>query len=116
MPQIAIDADTLGDLCDGAARLIINSALKTAIGDLDDRGQEDLKERKIQVVVGLKPRKGGGADVYVEAVPVLPKMRTNDHNTIIRRRSDKSELLFNAGSRLAADQTTLDDHIPQDKE
>lgn len=116
MPQVAIDADTLGDLCDGAARAIINSALKTAIGDLDDRGQEDLKERKVQIVVGLKPRKGGGADIYVEGVAVLPKMRTNDHNALIRRRPDRSDLIFNAGSRLAADQTTIDDHMPNDKE
>ena len=50
MKELTLDA--IGDLDEGAARLIVNAALAAAIHDLDDRGS-DGKAREVTVTLKM---------------------------------------------------------------
>lgn len=47
MSMAKLSCDTLGELNHGLARGVIDSALRTALADLSERGGEDSKVRKI---------------------------------------------------------------------
>jgi hypothetical protein len=101
--------DTLGQLHDGAAREAIDLAIRTAIADVDDRG-DDGKARKVQIVIELKRHDNGTVATVVEAAAVLPKYRTAETFSKFHKRSDKHVgLLFDSLSPEDPDQMTTDD-------
>lgn len=69
---LAVDADHLGDLDHGAARVIINKALAEAILDLEDRAVEDKKPRKVQINITFDLVENGAVAAKLEAVAKLP--------------------------------------------
>lgn len=87
MAAVQLTTDTLGDLDNGAARLIIDRDLRTAIQDLDDRGQEDGKVRSVTVKVEMVYYKGRPI-VTVQSTAALPPRRSNITVTDVRQKRD----------------------------
>jgi hypothetical protein len=76
MPREKLSLDTLGELDGGRAKGIINAAIRAAVNDLDDRG-DDAKERKVLITLSLKKKKG---NIFLSATakPTLPAYQTDD--------------------------------------
>lgn len=93
MALTTLTCDTLGDLAGGVARALIDREIQRAISDLEDRGEEDGKIRKvvIQVEMGFQ---GGLVITTVAAEAKLPPRRTSNTAADLRRRRDGSCLLF----------------------
>lgn len=114
MPQKAICLDTLGQLDQGAAALVIDAAIREAIKDLDDRG-EDGKPRQVNIVLNLQRLDGGQVMAHVEASPKLPRRRTGGTVGKITCKGGESNVLFEPHSPDNPDQKTIHDFI-QDEE
>jgi hypothetical protein len=69
---LAVDADSLPELDNGAGRLIINKAIQEAIYDLEDRAAEDRKSRKVQILLTLDLLPNGTVSAKLDAVAKLP--------------------------------------------
>lgn len=76
MAQLQVNARTIADLTDGQAEAVINSALNKAISDLDDRGDEDGKERVVIIEIRMANVKSI-TTVEVVAQAKLPPFRTH---------------------------------------
>ncbi len=76
MPQLQVNARTIADLTDGQAEAVINSAINKAISDLDDRGDEDGKERVVVIELRMANVKSI-TTVEVVAAAKLPPFRTH---------------------------------------
>jgi hypothetical protein len=100
MPLIPLSLDTLGQLNDGAAGLLINRRIAEAVADLEDRGGEDGKARAVEIRLELTIVKGVVL-AAVEASAKVPRFRTDSHAVEIARRDGASLLLFR-------------DHSPED--
>ena len=70
-----LNARTLPDLSDGQAELIINSAINQAVSDLEDRGEQDKKERVVTITLRMAIMKGL-TTVDVAAKVAMPEYRT----------------------------------------
>ncbi len=73
--QKRLSLATLGELDGGAAGVIIDAAIREAVGDLDDRG-EDEKPRKVTIEITLKRMDNGLIESHVEACAKVPRRRT----------------------------------------
>jgi hypothetical protein len=76
MPNQPINCDTLGDLDGGAARAIVNAALRDAVNDLEDRAHQDKKPRKVVITLTFSHLENGLVDTRVEASVKAPARRT----------------------------------------
>lgn len=108
-----LSCDTLGNLHHGFARGVIDAALLTAIRDLEDRGEEDEKPRKVIITVVLE-KIGDGVAASVEAVAKMPsyKIPTTVANLQIGPHGPSVE--FRSDSPGNPNQTTFDDHLPKE--
>lgn len=89
----ALTCDTIGDLAGGVARALIDREIMKAVSDLEDRGEEDGKPRK--VVISLEMGFQGGLVItQVAAEAKLPPRRTSNTAADLRRRREGSCLLF----------------------
>ncbi len=76
MSKTVLSLENLGELDGGRAAGIINAALKQAVADLDDRG-DDLKARKVTIVVEMeKSENSGHVFATVKAKTSLPEYKT----------------------------------------
>lgn len=103
--------DAIGDLDEGAARLIINAALATAIHDLDDRGA-DGKPREVTIslkMVRLSEGKSDNVGITVEAAAKLPKYSTPGTIGKIKSRNGVAMLAFQESDATDPDQRTIDE-------
>jgi hypothetical protein len=102
---------TLGDLGEGAAALVIDAALNEAMRDVDDRGHEDGKVRKVQITVELEKLDNGQVKASVEAAAMIPKRRTPSTfgNLRFGKTSETSEFHFQSLDRKDPDQRTIDE-------
>lgn len=73
---LPVSCDTLGDMDSGVARLIIDAAIRDAVNDLEDRGAQDGKVRKVNIVISFDLMDNGLVDARVEATAKLPARRT----------------------------------------
>ncbi len=111
--QRSLSFATLGELDGGAARAIIEAAIREAMTDLDDRGQDGLP-RRVDVRLTVKQMPNGLVEAHVEATASVPKRRTNSTICRLKRSSDRSaRLLFQDGAPDDPDQRTLDEASPQ---
>jgi len=111
--QKALSLASLGDLDNGRARAIIDAAIREALCDLDDRG-DDEKPRFVNIRLTLKQMESGLVESRVEAESRCPKRRTA--STIAKVKRDgkmQSRLVFQDGSPDNPDQRTLDEVNPQ---
>lgn len=110
MARLPVSCDTLGDLDGGAARAIINRALREAVFDLDDRAAQDDKPRKVEIVVTFKARDNGDVDVHVEANSKTPRRRTATTTANVKRQDGAAQLVFSQFAPEDPRQSTLDEH------
>lgn len=101
--------DTLGDLGQGAAREIINAAIRLAVADIDDRG-EDKKPRKVVIEMTMERLDNGLIDTTLTAIAKVPVYRTNSTIARISKRPGKEPSLdFNDMAGDDPDQRTIDE-------
>ncbi len=115
--QLPVTYETLGSLDSGAAKAIINAAIKEAVSDLDDRGGDDGKARTVLIQIVLTPRSNGQAEVEVQATAKLPPRRTASTVAALRFAKDGggSQLLFQDLAPDDPDQKTIDEVIDKQK-
>ena len=58
MALTGLTADSIGDLDAGVARAIIDAEILRAVADLDDRGDEDGKPRKVKIELTMTKSRG----------------------------------------------------------
>lgn len=104
MAQSVLSLETLGDLDEGHAGPMINSAIAAAVADLDDRGADE-KPRQIVITIGIcKASDGNYAISQVKAAVKLPPYSTGKTVSKIERKNGKSSLAFDAYSADNPDQ------------
>lgn len=74
--QQTLTLATLGELAGGEAEAVVNAALRAALRDTEDRG-EDKKARKVTIVVELKKVGDGHVSATLQAKTTLPNYQTN---------------------------------------
>lgn len=106
-----ISCDTLGDLDGGAARLIIDAAIREAINDLDDRAGQDGKPRKVQVTLTLDLMDNGSdVAVSVEAIAKVPMRKTAATIAQVRQQAaGRAELVYSVHAPEDHMQATIDE-------
>jgi hypothetical protein len=109
--QARLSVDTLGDLDNGASRLVIDNTINLAVADLDDRGT-DGKPRKVVITLQLQQADNGLVVGHVETKLVLPALKTAGTVAEFRRRQNKStQLVFQQFAPEDPEQTTIDQQI-----
>ena len=73
MAKMQLVLDNLGDLDGGNVRAMIDREIARAVADLDDRGQEDGKPRKVSIEIQLT-NEGNLITVKVIAQAKLPPL------------------------------------------
>lgn len=97
---------TLGELDNGAARAIIDSAINRAIDDIDDRG-DDEKPRKVVITIELEKLENGLVSARVDAKTNVPAYQTAATFAKISKRQGEIGLLFQPFNPERPDQPTL---------
>lgn len=123
MAKTNLTLDTLGDLSDGRARVVIDAALKAAFRDVADRGH-DGKSRKVVITVEMsKDETGELVATDVQAIPKLPPYRTPATMAKIGVEHGEDTLVFQTENRDRPDQETFPfanagttNPIPEEKE
>lgn len=83
-----LNARNLGDLNKGNAEILINSCIEKAIADLDDRGEQDKKTRKVTIVLEMSIH-DGLVHAEVHAHPTLPPYKSGLTLMEIKQREGK---------------------------
>lgn len=104
-----LTCDTIGDLNDSGARIIINDALSECYRDLEQRGHDE-KARTLDIKLTFLTKKGITV-VDVQAKATMPPYRTNMTAATIHanKNSGIPELFFQEHNPENADQPTLDE-------
>lgn len=106
--QTPLTLDSLGELDNGAARAIVDHAIRTCVQDLDDRG-EDEKPRKVVIDLEMVKLDNGLTAAHVSAKVVLPPRRTASTVAVIRNQGGQPGLLFQTLAPDDPHQRTLDE-------
>lgn len=109
MAKLPLTLDTLGEVDQGAARLIVDREIARAIEDLDDRG-EDGKPRKVVIQLTLEKQTNGLVEAHVEVQARIPPRRTAATVGLVQKQRGKaqSELVFQQWAPDNPEQNTLD--------
>lgn len=105
---VPLSCDTLGELDAGIARHIIDAEIQKALDDLNDRAEEDGKERvvTIQLAMGLS---NGLVYVNVAAQAKVPPRKSRNTAGKVRMRSKgHHEMLFMADTPENPSQPSFD--------
>lgn len=102
-----LSLESLGEVGDGGAKLIIDNEIAVAVRDTDDRG-EDGKPRKVVIEVTLEKQDSGLVEVSVFAQAKLPPRRTHATVTRPKNREGKVALMFSQFAQDDPDQRTID--------
>lgn len=105
MAAARLTIDTLGDLDEGAARVIINQEIQTVVSDLEDRGQDGLA-RTVTIKVEMAYVKGNIL-TNVTAKGAIPARRSNSTVGKIRFFESVPRLLFQEHAGENPDQQTF---------
>ena len=106
MAKAILDLDTIGDLDNGAARLVVNEAIATAVADFDDRGG-DKKPRKVTITLTLELTDIGPV-ISVEAKASVPAYHTGGTVAKVQRAGSETQLVFQQHDPANPDQETMD--------
>lgn len=107
MAYTELSLKTLGALNDGTAEAIINHEIALAIRDVDDRGSEDEKPRKVAIEIAMTPRKDGCVEVEVAALAKLPPRRCAPTVARPSHKEDRTSLWFQEFNAENPDQATF---------
>lgn len=109
MSQQTLSLETIGALDGGHAGEAINTCIREALRDLDDRGK-DGKARKVNITIEFVKTPKEQVEIAVEASWSGPKLRT--YPTVANVRQDGKgfvKLLFQEHAPEDPDQKTLDE-------
>jgi hypothetical protein len=106
--KVSLSLNTLGDLSNGAARHIIDAALKAALRDTEDRGA-DNKVRTVTIQIELKKLNDESITAAVKAKPTLPPYLTGPTIANIKLDGANVDAEFNPNSAGNPDQMTMGD-------
>jgi len=115
MAQEILSIDNLGDLSNGAARLMIDREIYKAVADLYDRGNEDGKPRIVSINLEITLK----GDIVLAAVRCgvkLPPMQSGNTVAEVRRRGNEDVLLFQTLNADRVDQNTFQEFEPKEGE
>lgn len=88
-----LSLDSIGELANGAAREIIDAALRTVASDLEDRG-DDKKKRSVTITLEFCQLTNGDVDTTVQAIPKVPAYKTPSTFAKMRRKDNLAVLEF----------------------
>lgn len=103
--KVRLCCDHLGDLNDGAARLMIDGAIDVAVQDLENRGHDD-KPRKVTITLTLS-KDGSSVVAVADAKTTLPPYRTFSTLGKLNYDGGRPAVLFNPDSSGNPDQESL---------
>lgn len=107
--QVSLTCDTIGDQDNGIARHLIDSEITKAVNDLDDRGEEDGKPRKVSIELELSIV-NGLVVMTVAAQAKLPACRTRSTAGEMRMSGKNSHaIVFQRANSDNPNQPTFDD-------
>lgn len=101
-----LTCDSLGDLGNGTARAIVDAAIKAAVRDLDERGEEDGKERAVSITIRLQ-KKDDLTVATVDAAAKLPPFRSFNTAARVKLGAAGAHLLFQEHDAENPDQGTF---------
>lgn len=101
--------ENLGLLDEGAAGAIANAEMKTALQDLEDRGHEDGKARKVVFELEMVKVQGGKVVTRLTSQAKIPPRRTNDTTGSTRELQGQVKLLFRDNNSDNDEQPTFED-------
>lgn len=108
--QIALSCDTIGDQDNGVARYLIDAEISKAANDLDDRGEEDGKPRKVTIEIEMVIV-NGLVITTVAAQAKLPARRTRNTAGEMRMAGKGNHaIIFQQNNADRADQPTMYDN------
>jgi hypothetical protein len=93
MARETLQLETIGELDGGRAAGIINAAIKAAVADLDDRG-DDKKARKVSITIELKKDKNGMIFTSTQAKTQLPPYQTGGTLSVMKVGKNGPQLEF----------------------
>lgn len=105
----ALDCDSIGSLDSGMARLVINSAIREAIQDLEDRGAQDGKPRKVNISITFDLLDNGQVAASVEAFAKAPARKTATTFGSLRTDGKEFKLIYSENSPQDPTQLTIND-------
>lgn len=105
--QVALSCDTIGDLDNGVFRLLVDKQIQALAADVDDRGEEDGKARRL--VIDVEVIKVKGIVIITPRVDVKLPPRVSNSTAAKERMAGKgiTELLFQPTNRDNAEQGTF---------
>lgn len=107
--QVALTCDTIGDQDNGIARHLIDNEITKAVNDLDDRGDEDGKPRKVVIEIEMVSANGLVIST-VSAQAKLPARRTRNTAGEMRMAGKGTHaIVFQANNPERPDQPTFND-------
>lgn len=107
--QVALSCDTIGDQDNGIARHLIDNEITKAVNDLDDRGEEDGKPRKVVIEIEMISVNGLVIST-VSAQAKLPARRTRNTAGELRMAGKGAHaIIFQQSNAERPDQPTFDD-------
>lgn len=114
MPKTVLNLKTLGELDGGAVEAMIDRELQRAVNDLDDRGEEDEKPRKVVIEVELR-HKDKLVTISAKAQAKLPPMQSGNTVADVRLQSNNkgAALVFQTLNPERPDQSTIYDEDQQ---
>lgn len=117
--QGELNCRNIGELDDGRAELIINSAITRLLDDLDNRGRDGKPRTLTITLTGVEEE--GSVYFDVQAGVKIPAQRTGTTKTKIRQKKGRTGLsepqaVFSFESPLEPDQGHLADYVPKTKD
>lgn len=100
--------ETLHTLDNGSVGAIVNAAIRSAVTDIEDRGEQDGKQRKVVITLLLDRLDNGIIAVGAEAKAVVPVYRSSSTLAKPRFEGRQPILQFQAGSPENPDQATME--------
>lgn len=107
--QVPITARTIADLDAGNAGAIIDAAIREAINDLDDRGNDDGKPRQVEIKITFDLADNGQVIASVEASPRIPRRRTHSTFGRLHVNGREAQVHFQTLDPKDPDQRTIDE-------
>jgi hypothetical protein len=104
--QATLSLETIGKLANGQAAATINAALRAAVRDTEDRG-DDKKPRKVTIEVELKKFGAEGVTATVKAKTTVPPYVTDPTVGTLGFSDGEAEVMFSPASASNPDQPAL---------
>lgn len=106
--NVPLCLDSLGDLDNGSARAVIDTAIGIAIRDVDDRG-DDGKPRTVNIVLHLEKLDNGVIAARIEAGAKIPSLKTASTLGLAKVEKGRPQMMFQTMSPTDPRQRTMDE-------